>query len=65
MDATIAAMLFEIVSPVDEIETIATGRGIRTLARLRKRYGMGRWRKLKGTAKVRLASGSNRLAEVH
>jgi hypothetical protein len=58
-------MKFEILSPIAEIEIIATGGGIRRLARLRKRYGAGRWRKLKGVATVRLASGRKRIAEVH
>ena len=58
-------MYFEIVGAVTEVETIASGRGIRALARLRKRYGGRRWRKLKGVATVRLASGRTRRAEVH
>lgn len=58
-------MYFEIVGTVTEGETIASGRGIKTLARLRKRYGGRRWRKLKGVAAVRLASGRIRRAEVH
>ena len=58
-------MYFEIVGEVTQIQTIASGRGIRTLARLRKRYGTGRWRKLKGVTTVRLASGRLRRAEVH
>ena len=58
-------MHFEVVGPITEIETIATGRGIRTLPKLRKRYGVGRWRKLKGIATVRLTSGRTRRAEVH
>ncbi|MFQ5914887.1 MAG: hypothetical protein ACE5JS_17100 [Nitrospinota bacterium] len=58
-------MYFEIVGEITQIETIAAGRGIRGLARLRKRYGTGRWRKLKGFATVRLASGRMRRAEVH
>ena len=41
------------------------GRGIRTLKTLRKQHGGRRWRKLKGNARVRLASGSIRLAEMH
>lgn len=41
-------MYFEIVGEVAEVETIARGRGIKTLARLRKRYGGRRWGKLKG-----------------
>jgi hypothetical protein len=36
-----------------------------TEVRLRKQYGKGRWRKLKGIATVRLVSGRIRLAEVH
>jgi len=56
---------FEIVSPLIEIEVIAKGRGIRDLARLRKKHGAGRWRKLKGKAQVRLDNGHIRLAEIH
>jgi hypothetical protein len=44
-------MWFELLSSVTEIETIAAGSSIREIARLRKRYGAGRWRKRKGTAK--------------
>lgn len=58
-------MYFEIVGEITQIETIAAGRGIRGLARLRKRHGSGRWRKLKGLATVRLTSGRMREAEVH
>jgi hypothetical protein len=58
-------MHFEVVGDISEIETIATGRGIRRLAFLRKRYGGRLWRKRKGIATVRLASGSIRQAEVH
>jgi hypothetical protein len=32
---------------------------------LRRFYGHGRWRKLKGVATIRLSSGSIRKAEVH
>ena len=58
-------MDFEIVSEITDIETIAVGTGVRDRARLRKQYGRGRWRKLKGVARVRLKSGRIRLAEVH
>ncbi len=58
-------MDFEIVGEISDIETIAIGTGIRDRARLRKQYGRGRWRKLKGIAKVRLLSGRIRLAELH
>jgi len=58
-------MHFEILGEIAEIEVIATGRGIRRLMCLRKRYGGTRRRKLKVVATVRLASGSIRRAEVH
>ena len=58
-------MHFEIVGELTGVETFATGSGIRELARLRKRYGRGRWRKRKGFGKVRLASGEIANAEVH
>jgi hypothetical protein len=58
-------MYFEITSELTEIETIAAGRGIRDIARLNRRYGEGRWRKLKGIARVRLSHGAIRRAEVH
>jgi hypothetical protein len=48
---------FEIVGPVRNIETIAAGRAIREVARLRRQYGKGRWRKRKGIATVRSETG--------
>ena len=57
--------MVEIVSDVTEIQVIATGRGIKRLKHLRKRYGGRRWRKLKGNATVRLGNGSLRRAEIH
>jgi len=58
-------MPFEIVGGITQVETIATGRRIRDLPRLRRLYGRGRWRKLKGVALVRLRNGSLRRAELH
>ena len=58
-------MYFEIVGEISAIETIAVGSGIRDLVRLQKRYGAGSWRKVKGTARVRLASGKVHWAELH
>jgi len=56
---------FEIVGEISDIETIAVGPSVRDRARLRKRHGKARWRKLKGIANVRLVSGRIRLAEIH
>jgi hypothetical protein len=58
-------MPFEIIGEVARIEPIAEGRGIRDLQRLRRLYGRGRWRKLKGIALIRLRSGVIRKAELH
>jgi len=48
-----------------DVETFAVGSQIREIVRLRKCYGTGRWRKRKGSAKVRLSDGSVHLAEIH
>ncbi len=56
---------FEIIDKITEIELIAVSSGIHDRARLRRLYGKGRWRKLKGIAYIRLASGRVRLAELH
>jgi hypothetical protein len=58
-------MPFEILGEISEIETFATGSGIREIARLRRIYGRGRWRKRKGIARIRLINGTVHLAEVH
>ena len=58
-------MYFEIVGAISDIETIAAGASIRQLSRLRRQYGRGRWRKMKGTATIRVASGDLRRAEIH
>jgi hypothetical protein len=38
---------FEIIGEIEEIETMASGGGIRDIMRLQKQFGRGRWRKLK------------------
>lgn len=58
-------MEFEVVSQISRIETIAEGNGIRDLGLLRQRYGLGRWRKKKGIAIVRLPNGTEAMAELH
>jgi hypothetical protein len=55
----------EIVGEITHIATIAVGGSIREIDRLRKMYGHGRWRKLKGRATVRLPDGTDCEAEVH
>ena len=58
-------MNFEIISEITDIETIAVGSSIRVIERLRKTYGSGRWRKLKGFARISLDNGSICDAELH
>jgi hypothetical protein len=58
-------MRFEVLGEISDVETFATGSGIREIARLRRLYGRGRWRKRKGLAKVRLTDGSIHIAELH
>ena len=58
-------MYFEIVGPITDMETVAAGRSIRQRSRLRRQHGPGRWRKPKGIATVRIASGELRRAEIH
>jgi len=58
-------MNFEIIGEITDIETVVAGSGIHILALLRKRYGQGRWRKLKGAATARLFDGTIRRVEVH
>ena len=56
---------FEIIGDIRKVEPIAVGRSVRDRVRLRRKYGPGRWRKLKGIAHVRLRNGRIRLAELH
>jgi len=56
---------FKILGRISDIETIAVGNAIREIRRLRRTYGLGRWRKRKGVATVELRNGSIRVAELH
>ena len=58
-------MRFEIIGEISDVETFASGSGIREIARLRRIYGRGRWRKRKGAARVRLQDGSLHFAEIY
>ncbi len=58
-------MDFEIIGQITDPDIIAVTGKIRDLARLRRTYGKGRWRKMKGFAIVRLRDGTIHKAEVH
>ena len=58
-------MKFEVVGAIQRVETIAAGPSVKVRSFLRKTYGRGRWRKLKGLATVRLRNGKCRRVELH
>ena len=58
-------MEFELLGPIETLETIASGTGLRDRRRLVREYGAGKWRKMKGIAAVRLADGTICEAELH
>lgn len=58
-------MYFKIVSSIVDVEIIATGSSIRENSRLKKYYGRGHWRKMKGYAWVDLDDGAIYKAEIH
>ncbi|NJM42381.1 MAG: hypothetical protein HC853_17400 [Anaerolineae bacterium] len=58
-------MPFEIVGEITQVETIARGTGVRVVSSLRKQYGAGNWRKMKGNATIKLLNNSYRFAELH
>jgi len=55
----------EVIGEITDVEIIAVGRSIRDLDRLQRKYGKGRWRKLKGLATVRLPDDTTCFAEIH
>jgi hypothetical protein len=56
---------FEVIGEIVDVETIAVGGSIHDVMRLRRQFGAGRWRKVKGFGTVRLENGSIRRAELH
>ena len=54
-----------IIGRVTVVENIAVGGKIYEVARLRRLYGRGRWRKVKGIATVELTNGEVHIAELH
>ncbi len=58
-------MNIEIIGEITNREIIAVNTSIRDLERLKKNYGQGRWRKLKGIATIVLPDGMVCQAELH
>ena len=56
---------FSLSGSIEGIETIAESHGIRELARLRKVYGPGNWKKRKSITWITLETGETCRAEIH
>ncbi len=59
------AMEPKILGEICDTEIISSGVSLRVRRRLRRLYGQGRWRKLKGVVTVPLPDGYVTRAEVH
>jgi hypothetical protein len=53
-----ASVEIKILGDIQDVETITTGSGIREIEHLRRVFGPGRWRKIKGVARIRLPDGT-------
>lgn len=58
-------IVVEVIGEITDVETIAVGKMIREVRRLRREYGPGRWLKRKGVARVRLMNDTTVTAEIH
>jgi len=58
-------MRFQIIGAIANTEVVAAGSNVRVRSYLRRFYGPGHWRKMKGTATVRLPNGAVRRVELH
>ncbi len=56
---------FTLLTNITKVQTIAAGLSVRDRARLRRSYGRGRWRKVKGFATVQLDDGTIWFVELH
>jgi hypothetical protein len=56
---------FEIIGPIGSIETMASGRAVRSRTQLAREFGSGRWRKMKGVCWIRYLGGRTCQAEIH
>ncbi|MCC6682923.1 MAG: hypothetical protein IT445_18650 [Phycisphaeraceae bacterium] len=55
----------QILGEIGAVEVIASGRSVHARQWLRRRFGPGRWRKMKGIATVELVGGRIVRAELH
>ena len=57
-------MNFKIIGKIRNEKTFASGSGIREIARLRRIYAKGRWRKRKGIADIEFENGTQKQVEL-
>lgn len=58
-------MYFQIIDEIKHKKVVAIGKSIREISRLRKIYGDGKWRKMKGITRVRLSDKTICGVEIH
>jgi hypothetical protein len=58
-------MKFELIGAIADPQVIASGIGVQIRSYLRKAYGAGRWRKMKGIVTIRLPNGALRVVGLH
>ena len=58
-------MYFQIIDEIKHKEVVAIGKSIHEISRLRKIYGDGKWRKMKGITRVRLSDKTICGVEIH
>lgn len=56
---------FEILGRIRDMEIIAEGRSLRAIEWLRREFGPGKWRKMKGVATIRYPNGRVATVELH
>ena len=59
------SLSFEILGRIRDVEVIAEGGSLRSIDWLRREFGHGRWRKMKGVATIRYPNGQVARAELH
>jgi len=58
-------MDLEVIGALEDVQIIEVATRICNFAYLQRTYGRGRWRRLKGAARIRLPNGRIRRVELH
>jgi hypothetical protein len=60
-----SSMKFKVIAEITNVQVIAMGRGVDIRHELKRKYGAGNWRKLKGIATVEYENGQIWKVELH